>query len=76
MAKKRTKIQKIKAKASHVNTQLNYSFDKPYSKNTKIKSSVNTDRSKGLGSIKNDLFKSLYVAVLILISLLVLYWVL
>ncbi len=72
---KRTKKQKIKAQTSRVNTQLTYNFDKSYNQNEEIKESVNTDINSSLGSIKKELYRSLIIASLILISLVVIYWV-
>ena len=73
MAKKRTRKQKQTANLRHVNTQFVYSFEgvsgtKPKSKNASI-----TENSNSLGSIKKDLVKSLVIAVLILISLAMVY---
>lgn len=74
MAKKRTKRQKIKAGARHVNTQLVYNFNKSYNQSSKKDVSVYTDKINDLGSIKKELLKSLIIASLILISLVVVYW--
>jgi hypothetical protein len=72
---KRTKKQKIKAAASHVNSQLAYKFDKSYNLNSKKEMVVSTEKKDSLGSIKKELLKSLIIASLILISLMVIYWV-
>ena len=74
MAKNRTKKQKIKANSRHVNTQLIYNFDKSYNQKPKNDVSVYTDKNNDLGSIKKELLKSLTIASLILISLVVVYW--
>jgi len=70
----RTKKQKIKASASRVNSQLTYQFNKSYNQNAQKNDVVNTDKSASLASIKKELLKSLTIASLILISLLVIYW--
>lgn len=75
MAKKRTRKQKEKATATHVNSQLNYEFNESYNLSSKRENVVNTVKNNNLGSIKKELYKSLFVASLILISLLVIYWV-
>lgn len=72
---KRTKKQKVKANLKHVNSQLDYKFSGTYNLNSKNESAKITDDSKNLGSIKRELFRSLFVAILILISLVVIYWV-
>ena len=74
MAKKRTKKQKILAKSRHVNTQLVYEFHGTSHTKINDKNANTTDNSYNLGSIKKDLFKSLIIALLILISLVVIYW--
>jgi hypothetical protein len=74
MAKKRTRKQKEKATATHVNSQLKYEFKESYNLSSKNESVVNTDKNNNLGSIKKELYKSLFIASLILISLLVVYW--
>lgn len=74
MAKKRTKRQKISAVSRHVNSQLNYTFNKSYNQNVKKNNTDITDNSKDLASIKKELYKSLFIAALILISLMVVYW--
>ena len=71
---KRTKNQKIKAATRHVNSQLAYKFDKSYNLNSKKENAVYTGEKNNLGSIKKELLKSLIIASLILISLLVIYW--
>jgi len=75
MTKKRTKKQKIKASARHVNSQLAYEFKGTYNLKAKKESAESTEKYNHLGSIKKELYKSLFVAVLILISLVVIYWV-
>lgn len=72
---KRTKKQKIKAATRHVNSQLAYKFDKTYNLSSKKEMVVSTEEKSNLGSIKKELFKSLIIASLILISLIVIYWV-
>lgn len=71
---KRTKNEKIKAEARRVNTQLKFKIGKAYNQTNKNNESVYTDENASLGSIKNELYKSLIVAILILISLVVVYW--
>jgi len=71
---KRTKKQKMTAKLRHVNTQFTYSFDKPHNQVIKKNNTNISAEFSNLGSIKNNLIKSLTVAVLILISLVVVYW--
>ena len=72
---KRTKKQKIKASKAHVNSQLNYNFEGSYNLSSEKESVKSTDESKYLGSIKKELYKSLFIALLILSSLVVIYWV-
>lgn len=72
---KRTKKQKIKAHAQHVNSQLAYEFKGTYNLRSKNENANITDNNNNLGSIKKELYKSLFVAVLILVALLVIYWV-
>lgn len=72
---KRTKKQKIKAQARRVNTQLAYKFEATHSFEPKNNSADIKDKSNSLASIKKELFKSLIIASLILISLVVIYWV-
>lgn len=71
---KRTKKQKIKASQARVNSQLSYNFEKTYNLNVKNKGANITDNSSTLASIKKELYKSLFVASLIVISLVVIYW--
>ena len=71
---KRTKKQKIKAHNRHVNSQLAYEFNETYNLRSKMESAETTDKYKSLGSIKKELYKSLFVAILILISLIEIYW--
>ena len=75
MAKKRTRKQKEKAMATHVNSQLKYEFKESYNLSSKNESAVNTDKNNNLGSIKKELYKSLFISILILTALLVIYWV-
>ncbi len=72
---KRTKQQKIKAKIRRVNSQLEYRFPESYNLGSKKESVKSTDNSKYLGSIKKELYKSLFISILILTALLVIYWV-
>ena len=75
MSKKRTRKQKEHAQNTRVNSQLGYKFKESYNLEAKkIKANI-SDRIDNLGSIKKELFKSLGVATLIVISLMVLYWV-
>lgn len=71
---KRTKKQKIKANNRHVNSQLAYKFEGTYNSSSKMESAETTEKYKYLGSIKKELYKSLFVAFLILIALAVVYW--
>lgn len=71
---KRTKKQKIKANQARVNSQLEYKFTKTYNLNSKNEELKITDNSSTLASIKKELYKSLFVALLILSSLMVIYW--
>lgn len=71
---KRTKKQKMAAKLRHVNTQFIYNFNKTYNQADKKNNTKISAESSNLGSIKNNLIKSLTVAILILISLVVVYW--
>lgn len=75
MPKKRTKKQKIKASMKPVNTHLSYTFNPSSNTISESKKAVNLVKSEDLGSIKKDLFKSLFVSILILVSLVVIYWV-
>lgn len=72
---KRTKSQKIKAATARVNSQFTYKFNESYNLATENESVKSTDNSKDLASIKKELFKSLTISLLILISLVVIYWV-
>lgn len=72
---KRTKKQKIKTASRHVNSQLAYRLNESYNLNSKKEMVVSTEEKGNLGSIKKELYKSLIVASLILISLIVIYWV-
>lgn len=71
---KRTKKQKMAAKLRHVNTQFKYNFNKPYNQIVKKDNANISAEFDELASIKNNLIKSLTVAILILISLVVVYW--
>jgi hypothetical protein len=71
---KRTKNQKIKANKARVNSQLNYTFSKSYNLASKNESAEIMENNTHLASIKKELYKSLFVASLIVISLLVIYW--
>ncbi len=71
---KRTKRQKIKASQARVNSQLEYKFTKTYNSEAKNKLANITTISNDLASIKKELYKSLFVASLITISLVVIYW--
>lgn len=71
---KRTKKQKIKANQARVNSQLEYKFTKTYNLNSKNEELKITDNSSTLASIKKELYKSLFVALLIFSSLVVIYW--
>ena len=72
---KRTKKQKIKAHERHVNSQLAYKFEGTYNSSVKKESAETTERFDRLASTKKELYKSLFIAFLILISLVVIYWV-
>lgn len=75
MAKKRTRKQKEHAQNTRVNSQLAYKFNKSYNlESQKINANL-SEKNNDLGSIKKELFKSLSIASLILIALMVLYWV-
>lgn len=71
---KRTKKQKIKASKARVNSQLEYKFTKTYNLELKNKEADITELSSSLASIKKELYKSLFVATLIIIALVVIYW--
>ena len=75
MSKKRTRKQKEHAQNTRVNSQLGYKFNKPYNLEPKNVNANISEKTHDLGSIKKELFKSLTVATLILIALMVLYWV-
>ena len=75
MSKKRTRKQKERAQKVRVNSQIEYQFTTAYNSEAKDKRANLSAENNYLGSIKKELFKSLGVAILILISLLVLYWV-
>ncbi len=75
MAKKRTKKHKNKAHIQPVNTQLNYKFQVPAAQQLNHKNSKNTEINIETTLDKKDLIKSLILALLIVISLVVIYWV-
>lgn len=75
MAKKRTRKQKEHAQTTRVNSQLGYKFNKPYNLEAKNDIANISAETTNLGSIKKELFKSLFLAILILIGLTVVYWV-
>lgn len=72
---KRTKKQKIKANNRRVNSQLAYEFKGTYNLASKNESAETTEKIDRLASTKKELYKSLFVAFLILTSLVVIYWV-
>ncbi len=72
---KRTRKQKIKAADRHVNSQLTYKFKESYNLSSKNKSVNYMVNSEDLASTKKELYRSLITAILILTSLLVIYWV-
>jgi hypothetical protein len=74
MSKKRTRKQKEHAQKERVNSQIDYKFNTTYNFEAKEKKAILSEKNNNLGSIKKELFKSLGVALLILISLVVLYW--
>lgn len=74
MAKKRTKKQKIRTRNKPVNSHLTFSFNNLNTKSSDSKKTLKSAKSDNLGSIKKDLTKSLFVAILIIISLVVVYW--
>lgn len=76
MSKKRTRKDKIMANKAHVNSQFEYSFNKPNVDTHTKKNTNKTAKMCDSASIKKELFKSLGISLLILISLLVLYWAL
>jgi uncharacterized membrane protein YcjF (UPF0283 family) len=75
MAKKRTKKQKITTNERRVNTHFEFKFNKPNLGMNKNNNVNNTAQTNNPASIKYDLYKSLILAILILISLTVIYWV-
>lgn len=74
MTKKRTRKQKEHAQITRVNTQLGYKFSGSYNFEAKNEMANLSARKKDLGSVRKELYKSLGVATMILISLIVLYW--
>ena len=74
MSKKRTRKQKEHAQITRVNTQLGYKFSGSYNFEAKNEMANLSTRKEDLGSVKKELYKSLGIAMLILISLMVLYW--
>ena len=75
MSKKRTRKQKKHAQDARVNSQLAYKFNKPYNLQVKKTNANFSDEYNNLGSIKKELFRSLFLAILILLALMVVYWV-
>lgn len=75
MAKKRTRKQKEHAQFTRVNSQIGYEFTPTYNSEAKNKKTNLSAENNNLGSIKKELFKSLFLAILILTGLMVLYWV-
>lgn len=75
MPKKRTKKQKIKSSLNNVKGQFNLDFDSINLSRIETKKSKNTDKNNDLGSIRLDLYNSLIIAILIVTSLIVIYWV-
>ncbi|HCR35473.1 hypothetical protein A2130_01445 [Candidatus Woesebacteria bacterium GWC2_33_12] len=74
MTKKRTRKQKEHAQITRVNSQLGYKFNESYNFEAKNEMANLSARKEDLGSVKKELYKSLGIAILILISLMVLYW--
>ncbi|WKZ25206.1 MAG: hypothetical protein QY322_02335 [bacterium] len=74
MAKKRTKKQKIRASNKPVNSHLAYSFNSLNLKQSDPKKSIKSAKYDDLGSIKKEIRKSIFVAILIVASLMVVYW--
>lgn len=74
MAKKRTRRQKEAASRRLVNSQFAFTFEPKIKGIPKKEKSIDTAKLVQIASIKKDLLKSLIVAFLILISLVVLYW--
>jgi len=74
MSKKRTRRQKEHAQEVRVNSQIGYEFTTTYNLEAKEKKANLSVENNNLGSIKKELLKSLGVAMLILISLMVIYW--
>ena len=74
MTKKRTRKQKEHAQITRVNSQLGYKFNESYNFDAKNEMANLSARKEDLGSVKKELYKSLGIAILILISLMVLYW--
>ncbi|KKQ77033.1 MAG: hypothetical protein UT00_C0023G0007 [Parcubacteria group bacterium GW2011_GWA1_38_7] len=74
MAKKRTRKQKQAAEVRHVNSQFQIKFEPGSAVLPKVKKSIDTAQTPETASIKKELLRSLTIASLILISLVVLYW--
>lgn len=74
MAKKRTRKQKMAAEVRHVNSQFQIKFEPGSAILPKVKKSIDTAQTSVSASTKNELLRSLTIALLILISLVVLYW--
>lgn len=75
MTKKRTRKRKEHAQIIRVNSQLDYQFNKTYNVEAKKEIANISEETTNLGSIKKELFKSLFIAILILSGLMVVYWV-
>lgn len=75
MAKKRTKKQKIKASLKPVNTHFEIKFKNPIVNKHSDNKIENMAQKQIIASIKHDLYKSLFIATLIVLALLVIYWV-
>lgn len=74
MAKKRTKKQKIRVSNKPVNSHLAYSFNSLDIKSGHLKKTMKSAKYSNLGSIKKEIGKSIFVAILIVASLVVVYW--
>lgn len=74
MAKKRTRKQKMKASVKLVNSQFVFDSDFKSPIIKKEEKAISLTKTGQLASIKNDLRRSMIIAFLILISLMVLYW--
>jgi type III secretory pathway component EscU len=74
MAKKRTRKQKVQASVKAVNSQFVMTFEANNKVEPKLKKTIVTANNAQIASVRNELLKSLTIAVLIVISLVVLYW--